>query len=894
MMGRRNIRNRFDWRGKKPRALFSIAILALLLCGGIPAASAGERLCVVDEAVPILEKPGGQYVIEDDGYVDGEDVMGIVVYGNHIQTGPVRDAAFADTWAELFDSEGGRSLGYVERKGLEPLPDYEPFPARFFIVRIDAPTLLLQPGATDRNGRTYRLSHWNYSLGVGEVVAAFGKTTREDGEWLLLGFSTSIEERGDSGIGMRYAWARGEDLCPLADYRPNHAKNEEAWMPAKMRNALFSYHDDRASERPSFEDIPRSTRERLLRDGFHIDREPLIPAYVAVDDMCDLYNDTGEYTVDFLTTDLFLHAYHLLFSRMLQKVEATAFKPALQDGLVAALAALDRTMPSLPEAMRESGAVARDMLTIPLALLQTESPPDLSPRAQEEIRRIMRAEGRDVSGITGATEDYSQYRPRGHYAGTPELESYFRAATFLGNAGLPLFGPDGKTQPKNVSTAILLVLALDSKTGAWDAYQAPVDFLIGRSDDGPYSLYRDIAREAIGTLGEAGKLAEAREIERVAEEIRRRVPAPRIRDRETGNLSKEEEAATRRPEFRLSGKRFTFDAYVLHQLTSPRVGTDAEPRNLPQGTDVMAVLGSKAARRYAARHNAVKHYAETLRRLTDEAGRFLDGDDTAYSRWLDVLRAGFLDSGSRQVFYRSEPWQWKKLSTASASWAELKHDTVLYAKQGGAEMGDGGWVAGKFAPPAPRGYVEPDPQTFAAILTLLDRLSHFLDTFSLEPAEDREYADKIETFRSLCAQAMRYAEREVREEALTLDDYDGIKKLARAFTAQLLLPQGRELEYDEWEKLRMALVTDVATDFFEGRVLHAATGTPRAVYVFVNDRAGGPRVAKGYVYSYYEFARPHGEGRMTDEEWRAVVYDARRADELRTLHSDWYEAFEAK
>ena len=44
--------------------------------------------------------------------------------------------------------------------------------------------------------------------------------------------------------------------------------------------------------------------------------------------------------------------------------------------------------------------------------------------------------------------------------------------------------------------------------------------------------------------------------------------------------------------------------------------------------------------------------------------------------------------------------------------AELKHDTILYAEQSGAEMGDPGddWEAGPFAQPFARGYVEPERQ----------------------------------------------------------------------------------------------------------------------------------------------------------------------------------------
>ena len=85
----------------------------------------------------------------------------------------------------------------------------------------------------------------------------------------------------------------------------------------------------------------------------------------------------------------------------------------------------------------------------------------------------------------------------------------------------------------------------------------------------------------------------------------------------------------------------------------------------------------------------------------------------------------------------------------------------------------------------------------------------------------------------------------------------------------------------------MALVTDVATDALMGRVLHVATGTPRRLYVFVNDKWGGPRVTIGYTYSSYEFISSLSEGRVTDEEWRELVYDRARQDELEKLTPSW-------
>ena len=50
--------------------------------------------------------------------------------------------------------------------------------------------------------------------------------------------------------------------------------------------------------------------------------------------------------------------------------------------------------------------------------------------------------------------------------------------------------------------------------------------------------------------------------------------------------------------------------------------------------------------------------------------------------------------------------------TALGSWTELRHDTILYAKQTMAEMG------GLEEPQSPRGYVEPNPALWARLQTL--------------------------------------------------------------------------------------------------------------------------------------------------------------------------------
>jgi hypothetical protein len=67
---------------------------------------------------------------------------------------------------------------------------------------------------------------------------------------------------------------------------------------------------------------------------------------------------------------------------------------------------------------------------------------------------------------------------------------------------------------------------------------------------------------------------------------------------------------------------------------------------------------------------------------------------------------------------------------------------------------------------------------------------------------------------------------------------------------------------------KMALVADVHTDAYNGRVLEEAVGNPCKVYAVI-PFYGEQYLAVGACYSYYEFTKPMS-ARMTDEEWQAL------------------------
>ena len=84
-----------------------------------------------------------------------------------------------------------------------------------------------------------------------------------------------------------------------------------------------------------------------------------------------------------------------------------------------------------------------------------------------------------------------------------------------------------------------------------------------------------------------------------------------------------------------------------------------------------------------------------------------------------------------------------------------------------------------------------------------------------------------------------------------------------------------------------ALVAAGATDP-NGRVLVEATGRVFEIFVAVPDGRGGLHVAKGGVFSYYEFPWPM-QDRLTDESWRAKVKAGQTPPQ-----PDWTQSFVAK
>jgi len=272
----------------------------------------------------------------------------------------------------------------------------------------------------------------------------------------------------------------------------------------------------------------------------------------------------------------------------------------------------------------------------------------------------------------------------------------------------------------------------------------------------------------------------------------------------------------------------------------------------------MAVLGSARAREHlrALGDDRYERYDETLAKLKErfDALGVRDWNRNMYWSWLYALKAQECGEGY-PTFMRTGAWQDKQLNAALGSWAQLRHDTILYAKQSYTMRATG-------MPPRPRmveGYVEPVPEFYARLWALTDMTERGLGAMKVL---DEQSARRLKSLKDIIARLLQISRKELRNEKLSSSDYNFI----RHFGGSL---KGTVAGVNR-EGLQTTIVADVHTDANSGQVLEEATGYLRLVAAAYPMPDGGIVVGCGPAFSYYEFKHPMAD-RLTDENWKRML-----------------------
>lgn len=613
---------------------------------------------------------------------------------------------------------------------------------------------------------------------------------------------------------------------------------------------------------------------------------------------------------NFVTTDSLMHTFHLYYVKLQKNVEKEYLYDALtrlSEGMLKK--SLQQYAFFRGTEWEEAAKRNTAFFGVAAKLLGSEVmvPADIDAMVAKEVEKILAASGIERSLITPENEfgeDYTQYIPRSYYAGDPKLEKYFRVMMWYGR----MFFAQKNEQGNRCALLMNIALSDESNYNEWHAIYEVTSFLCGASDDLVYNEYIPVIMQVYGadfTLDSLVGNADA--WNRFVEAIKS-LHGPKINSTPYVLPTEgDEDWQTYSKGFRFMGQRFVLDAEIFQNLLYNNIqpSADFDERLLPEALDIPAAFGSDVALDILIQQGQDKYpnYLSTMQEMRQVVGESdLYWTTCVYGGWLNTLRPLLEVKGEGYPsFMTNTEWQKKSLEGFLGSWTELKHDTILYAKQPySMSEGDGG----DYYPPEKddRGYVEPEPELFDRLSILAEATKAGLNDMGYLSEKDQESLDRLA---ELSRRLRDIAIKELENRELTGDDYDLIcfyGGTLEHFWLEATEGMGSEGSYSQWlwdeyedyvkwceedgeeceyasieeyvedyypdeEADSMAIVADVATDSTNGLCLEEAIGGASPIYV-VFPIDGELHVACGAVYNQYQFTRDIDK-RMTDQEWQA-------------------------
>jgi hypothetical protein len=629
----------------------------------------------------------------------------------------------------------------------------------------------------------------------------------------------------------------------------------------------------------------------LGRSGFVITERRRFPTFT--------YGYATLYMADlplYVSADSILHAVHSAFDDMLAAIEVASLRGDLDAMLDAMLARL--ASPAGAALDPQARADADVYVAVALSLLRGSN---IEPGAGGDVSEARAlagmataAAGRRTVGFFGTSrdEDFSQYRPRGHYNDSPELQRYFRAMMWLGRMDLRVVEtlPDGsqRLNRRQLRGAYALRAAMnDAALGAWRRIDQTIAGFVGESDNMTLAqldpLLRDLGVADVSGLAGLSDEAIVRAV------LAGGYGAQRISSHIMINGTRTGFTLPLSSTFLLLGQRYVLDSHVFSNVVYDRAGGGSVRRMMPDPLDAaFAALGNDQAgallgeglRRYA--------YARDLHAMRVLADAHGDAywDANLYNRWMGALRtlsprAALADTASAGLpaVARTEAWGRRVLNTQLASWAELRHDTILYVKQS--------YTSGAVCE-FPDAYVEPYPAFFAALEGYARRGEALVEALDLSasPALATRVREYFPRLRDVAGRLREMAERQRAGMAFTeaqmafINQAVRVQQICGGATSEGWFPRlyftpSSATQFDP-------TIADVHTQPTDeggadvGRVLHVATGSPRLMVVTVNT-CNGPRAYAGLASSYFERTTERYD-RLDDIRWAREIETANPVD----------------
>lgn len=599
----------------------------------------------------------------------------------------------------------------------------------------------------------------------------------------------------------------------------------------------------------------------------------------------------------FISTDSVLHAWHRSFDSILMELEEQALSTNLEMILNGMSARLAEARKEYGNGVLSDGVLDADyFLAVARSLLK--GVPVRSQFGQEaRVTATLSACGRMVMErfvLFGRDRDmdFSQFKPRGHYSKSEPLQRYFRAMMWCGRVDLRIAGNPNESSPRELAGAIVLndLLRRSGSFQIWADSDQALQMFIGQTDSMTFAQLDGILKEA--KMQDPRQVKDLNSLSSIQEQINQgKLGQQEIR----GDIYESPRGSMKIQlprSFTVLGQRFVLDSWALSKVVYDDIKWDDKKvtRRIPSAIDVaFNTLGN--------RHIV----PELTQRMISQGGRqFRDGlnyqhnlaavhnvierqkatawEGNLYTGWLGVLRE--LSQPTTDTKYpevmRTRAWAMKTLNTQLGSWTQLRHDTVLYAKQS---------YTGTAMCVYPAGYVEPLPTFWAKMEKMALRAAEVIERATIDDLVHRRKNGEIKFLRQFARQVSilkTIAEKELAQAELNMDETKFLKEVV-----QTLRQGSGQTKYGGWYPQLFyngkedsgtadAIVADVHTDPPDGIVpdpgciLNQSVGNVDLLLLAVEYRGQWIMYGSG-VLSHYEFETPNGM-RLADNEWAKELY----------------------
>ena len=624
-------------------------------------------------------------------------------------------------------------------------------------------------------------------------------------------------------------------------------------------------------------------KELLNRNGF------VVTERVSKPDIRQMFLDIWSKDLPvYISTDAILHAFHRSYDRILVSTEKSYIIPQLKIFLSSVHSQIQELInkyssdTSLVTMLKDVDLY----LTIPRRLMDASIQP-FYPENQSAVNEMLNSIDSYSAGSipifsnTPRQIDFSQFKPRGHYTESEELSNYFKAMIWLGRIEIYLIKPDSDDldQPSfaDIQRQIIdtyLICEMVEMSGAKPLYteiEKVISSFVGEQDNATLDQVQSVY--AAAQITSAIQLTDTLKVEEFQDTL---ITKPFSGQKILSQLLMSDPTSPDQIKpasaFLLFGQRFVVDSYVTGNVVYDKIiyNNVKIPRMLPSTLDVLFALGNSSAAQLLGKELDNYHYSSnlaSLRYLIDSYGNDF-WQSSIYNLWLNSLKSlnPPNDRTTLPEFMQTAAWWQQKINGQLASWAELRHDNLLYAKQSYTAM---------YSCSYPYGYVEPVPDFYGSMITLAQKSIEKFSGLALDLSGPIYY---FENFVNIMDTLKSISEKELSNQEFTDSEKAFMKKvLSEEYICGTVLTGWY---YRLWY-LDTGLTSETKPNYITadyhtspsdqtgeivGWVKHAGTG-PVNLMVLQADLPGVGKVAfAGPVCSYYELTTTNFK-RLTDEEW---------------------------